>query len=180
MLWTRLALKPVDGGGMPNEPVAVQWEVANDAAFADVVRKGSAVAMPQLGHSVHVEVDGLQPHRWYFYRFHAGDEVSPVGRTRTTPAFDAMPDRLRFAFTSCQHYETGYFNGYPHMQKDDIDLLVHLGDYIYEYKGVDGRARKHLGNEIVSLDDYRQRYAQYRLDPMLQDCLLYTSPSPRD
>ena len=117
VLWTRLALKPVDGGGMPNEPVAVQWEVANDEAFADVVQKGSSVAMPQLGHSVHVEVDGLQSHRWYFYRFHAGDEVSPVGRTRTTPAFDAMPDRLRFAFTSCQHYETGYFNGYPHMHQ---------------------------------------------------------------
>ena len=169
VIWTRLAPKPVDGGGMANEPIAVHWEVATDEAFANVVQKGLSLAMPQLGHSVHVEVDGLQPHRWYFYRFYAGDEVSAVGRTRTAPAFDAMPDRLKFAFTSCQHYETGYFNGYPHMQKDDLDLVVHLGDYIYEYKGIDNRARKHLGNEIVSLENYRQRYAQYRLDSMLQE-----------
>ncbi len=169
VIWTRLAPSPLDGSGMPNEAVAVQWEVATDESFGNVVRKGTALAMPQLGHSVHVEVDRLQPHRWYFYRFHAGNETSPVGRTRTAPALDAMPDRLRFAFTSCQHYETGYFNGYPHMQKDDLDLVVHLGDYIYEYKGHDNRVRKHLGNEIVSLDDYRRRYAQYRLDGMLQD-----------
>src|SRR6056297_3479564 len=142
VLWTRLAPRPLEGGGMPNEPIAVQWEVANDEAFADVVAKGSALAMPQLGHSVHVEVEGLQPHRWYFYRFHAGSEVSPVGRTRTAPALDAVPDRLRFAFTSCQHFETGYFNGYPHMQQDDLDLIIHLGDYIYEYKGIDNRVRK--------------------------------------
>ena len=169
VIWTRLAPEPLGGGGMPNEPVAVGWEVARDESFGQVVKKGSALAMPQLGHSVHVEVEGLEPHRWYFYRFHVGDEVSPVGRTRTAPAHDAMPDRVRFAFTSCQHYETGYFNGYPHLQTDDLDLIVHLGDYIYEYKGIDKRVRKHLGNEIVSLDDYRQRYAQYRLDEMLQD-----------
>ena len=169
VIWTRLAPKPLDRGGMPNEPVSVHWEVATDEAFGDVVRKGSALAMPQLGHSVHVEVEGLKPHRWYFYRFHAGKETSPVGRTRTAPALDAMPDRLQFAFTSCQHYESGYFNGYPHMQKEDLDLVVHLGDYIYEYKGIDNRTRKHIGNEIESLDDYRIRYAQYRLDMTLQD-----------
>ena len=169
VIWTRLGLKPLEGGGMPNEAVAVKWEVATDEKFSDVVQKGTAMAMPQLGHSVHVEVEGLQPYRWYFYRFHAGSEVSVVGRTRTAPAHDAMPDRLRFAFTSCQHYETGYFNGYPHMQKDDLDLIIHLGDYIYEYKGIDNRVRKHLGNEIVSLDDYRRRYSQYRLDEMLQE-----------
>lgn len=169
VIWTRLALTPLDGGGMPNEPVKVQWEVATDEAFGDVVQKGSALAMPQLGHSVHVEVGGLQPHRWYFYRFHVGDETSPVGRTRTAPARDAMPDRMRFAFTSCQHYESGYFNGYPHMQQEDLDLVVHLGDYIYEYKGIDKRPRKHIGNEIVSLDEYRTRYSQYRLDMTLQD-----------
>ena len=143
VIWTRLAPKPLDGGGMPNEPVSVQWEVATDEAIGDVVRKGTSLAMPQLGHSVHVEVEGLKPHRWYFYRFHAGNETSPVGRTRTAPALDAMPDRLQFAFTSCQHYESGYFNGYPHLQKEDLDLVIHLGDYIYEYKGIDNRPRKH-------------------------------------
>ena len=169
VIWTRLAPKPLEGGGMPNEPVAVRWEVATDETFGNVVQKGTSLAMPQLGHSVHVEVEGLLPHRWYFYRFHTGDEVSPVGRTRTAPAYDAMPDRMQFAFTSCQHYESGYFNGYPHMQQEDLDLVVHLGDYIYEYKGIDNRPRKHIGDEIVSLDDYRTRYAQYRLDMTLQN-----------
>jgi alkaline phosphatase D len=169
VIWTRLAPQPLEGGGMPNEAVRTRWEVATDEAFGNVVRSGSALAMPQLGHSVHVEVAGLQPHRWYFYRFHAGNETSPVGRTRTAPAADAMPDRLRFAFTSCQHYESGYFNGYPHMQKEDLDLVIHLGDYIYEDASTDTRPRKHIGREIVSLDDYRTRYAQYRLDKTLQD-----------
>ncbi|HAY78463.1 MAG TPA: alkaline phosphatase [Planctomycetaceae bacterium] len=169
VIWTRLAPQPLDGGGMPNVPVRTRWEVATDEAFKNIVRSGDAVAHPRLGHSVHVEVDGLQPHHWYFYRFHAGNEISPVGRTRTAPAIDATPDRLRFAFTSCQHYESGYFNGYPHMQKEDLDLVVHLGDYIYEYQGIDNRPRKHLGGEIVSLDDYRTRYAQYRLDKTLQE-----------
>ncbi|MCA9219868.1 MAG: alkaline phosphatase D family protein [Planctomycetales bacterium] len=169
VIWTRLAPRPLDGGGMPNVPVPTEWEVATDEAFANVVRRGTAMAMPQLGHSVHVEVDGLEPHRWYFYRFHAGSETSPVGRTRTAPALHTMPDRLRFAFTSCQHYEYGYFNGYPHMQQEDLDLVIHLGDYIYEYAASDKRTRQHIGGEIVSLDDYRTRYAQYRLDMTLQD-----------
>ncbi|NQV27782.1 MAG: alkaline phosphatase D family protein [Rhodopirellula sp.] len=169
VLWTRLAPQPLHGGGMPNEAVQTRWEVSSDEAFANVVRSGTALAMPQLGHSVHVEVDGLKPDRWYFFRFHAGSETSPIGRTRTAPAVDVMPDRLRFAFTSCQHYESGYFNGYPHMQQEDLDLVVHLGDYIYEYAGQDKRPRKHIGNEIESLDDYRTRYAQYRLDETLQE-----------
>ncbi|NNE00160.1 MAG: alkaline phosphatase [Pirellulaceae bacterium] len=169
VIWTRLATDPLQGGGMSRGAVATRWEVATDESFANVVRSGTAMAMPQLGHSVHVEVDGLQPHRWYFYRFHAGDETSPIGRTRTAPAANAMPDRVRFAFTSCQHYETGYFNGYPHMQKEDLDLIVHLGDYIYEYAGIDKRPRRHIGAEIESLDDYRVRYSQYRLDMTLQE-----------
>ena len=159
VIWTRLAPRPLDGGGMPNVPVPTEWEVATDEAFANVVRRGTAMAMPQLGHSVHVEVDGLESHRWYFYRFHAGSETSPVGRTRTAPALHTMPDRLRFAFTSCQHYEYGYFNGYPHMQQEDLDLVIHLGDYIYEYAASDKRTRQHIGGEIVSLDDYRTRLA---------------------
>lgn len=101
VIWTRLSPRPLDGGGMPNEPVSVRWEVAEDEGFANVSRSGTALAVPQLGHSVHVEVEGLQPHRWYFYRFHAGSETSPVGRTRTAPAFDAIPDRMRFAYSVC-------------------------------------------------------------------------------
>ncbi len=169
VIWTRLATRPLDGGGMPHAAVRTKWEVATDEAFRNVVRSGESLAMPQLGHSVHVEVDGLQPYRWYFYRFHVGSETSPVGRTRTAPAANQMPDQVRFAFTSCQHFESGYFNGYPHMQQEDLDLVVHLGDYIYEYAGADNRPRKHIGGEIKTLDDYRTRYAQYRLDPTLQE-----------
>ncbi|MCA9035969.1 MAG: alkaline phosphatase D family protein [Planctomycetaceae bacterium] len=169
VIWTRLAPEPLEGGGMSGEPVRVTWEVADDEAFSRVVRKGTALAMPQLGHSVHVEVDGLQPDRWYFYRFHTGGELSPAGRTRTAPARHAMPDRMRFAFTSCQHYEYGYFNGYPHMQQEDLDLVIHLGDYIYEYAGAEKKPRKHIGEEVTSLDDYRTRYSQYRLDMTLQE-----------
>ena len=169
VLWTRLAPNPLQHGGMPNEAVRTRWEVASDEGFTNVVRSGTALAMPQLGHSVHAEVDQLKPHSWYFYRFHVGHEISPIGRTRTAPARDFMPDRVRFAFTSCQHYESGYFNGYPHMQKEDLDLVVHLGDYIYEYAGQDNRVRKHIGSEINSLADYRMRYTQYRLDESLQE-----------
>lgn len=169
VIWTKLSPKPLDGGGMDPVPVRVRWEVAEDEAFSQVVRQGDAWATPQLGHSVHVEVDQLRPHRWYFYRFQVGNEISPTGRTRTAPPVDAMPDELNFAFTSCQHYEYGYFNGYPHMQKEDLDLVVHLGDYIYEYDGADNRPRKHIGKEVVSLDDYRTRYSQYRLDDTLAE-----------
>ena len=169
VIWTRLSPLPLDGGGMPSESIETFWEVATDEAFGNIVKKGTAIATPQLGHSVHVEVTGLKSAHSYFYRFHAGNDTSPVGRTRTAPAMNSMPNRMRFAFTSCQHYESGYFNSYPHMVEEDLDLIVHLGDYIYEYGGVDNRPRKHLGAEIETLDEYRTRYAQYRLDEMLAD-----------
>ncbi len=169
VLWTRLVPEPFNNEVFSPTPIETRWEVAEDEGFQSVVQSGTALATPQLGYSVHVEVEGLKPHRWYFYRFHAGKESSPVGRTRTTPEPESMPERLRFAFTSCQHYETGYFNGYPHMQQEDLDLVVHLGDYIYEYAGIDNRVRKHHGGEIVDLNDYRNRYTQYRLDQDLQE-----------
>ena len=119
-------------------------------------------------HSVHVEVSGLKPDRWYWYQFKAGSEVSPKARTRTLPAAGVMAPRLQFAFASCQHYETGLYTAFEHMLKEDLDLVFHLRDYIYEYRGIDKRVRKHLGDEITSLDDYRTRHAQYKTDPALQ------------
>lgn len=169
VIWTRLAPAPLESrGGMVPEAVETRWEVAEDEAFSKVVQSGTAPAMPQLGHSVHVEVEGLEPHRWYFYRFHAGEESSPVGRTRTAPRRDVLAEKLRFAFTSCQHYETGYYDGYRHMSEEDLDLVVHLGDYIYEYATGTRGPRKHIGKECESLDGYRIRYAQYRSDEHLQ------------
>ncbi|MCI0335102.1 MAG: alkaline phosphatase D family protein [Planctomycetes bacterium] len=169
VLWTRLAPRPLEpGGGLSPENVEVTWEVARDDAMRDVVSRGTTVATPQLGHSVHVEVDNLAPDRWYWYRFRAGDAESPVGRARTMPAADATPTELRFAFASCQHYESGLYTAYEHMAKDELDLVFHLGDYIYEGAGEDGGVRKHVGMEIHSLDDYRIRHAQYKSDPLLQ------------
>ena len=168
VLWTRLAPQPLTpDGGMPPEPVAVRWELAEDEAIKRIVASGTAVATPQLGHSVHVEAEGLKPDRWYWYRFSAGDAESPQGRTRTLPAPSAEPDSLRFAFASCQNYEQGLYTAYDQMARDELDLVLHLGDYIYEYGGREGRVRKHLGSELASLGDYRVRHSQYRADPLL-------------
>jgi alkaline phosphatase D len=169
MLWTRLAPKPLEpNGGMPAKVVEVKWEIAEDESMLRKVAGGTAMAIPQLGHSVHVEVSGLRPDRWYWYRFTIGEAQSPLGRTRTLPAADALPQQLRFAFASCQHFEQGLFTAYEQMARDELDLVVHLGDYIYEMHGIDNRVRKHLGQELRSLDDYRVRYSQYRSDPLLR------------
>ena len=169
VIWTRLATAPLEpGGGMPSRFIDVQWEVADDEGFSKVVARGTHTATPQLAHSVHVEVDGLQADRWYFYRFRAGDAVSPVGRTRTMPVPNVLPEKVRFAVTSCQNYEQGLFTAYEQMAQDQVDLVFHLGDYIYEYEaGRNGKVRTHIGAEIESLDDYRIRHSQYRLDPLL-------------
>ncbi|MBP3956436.1 alkaline phosphatase D family protein [Gemmata sp. G18] len=174
VLWTRLAPKPLDEfGGMTGENVEVRWELADDEGMKTVLKTGTAVATPQLGHSVHVEVEGLKPDRWYFYRFQCGGATSPVGRTRTTPERSSTPEKLKFAFASCQHYEQGLFTAYEHMAKDDLDLVFHLGDYIYEYPNRETAkvVRKHVGpkdGKIKTLEDYRNRHAQYRTDPHLQ------------
>ena len=168
VLWTRLAPDPLRGGGMPPEAVEVEWMVGADDRLRRVVRQGTSLASPEFGHSVHVEVDGLEPDRWYWYRFQAGGDVSPLGRTRTVPAASGAPERLRFGVVSCQHYEQGYYTAYRHLAREDLDLVVHLGDYIYEYEGDATRVRMHTGKEIQSLDDYRNRYALYKTDPDLQ------------
>jgi len=153
---------------MPSAPVAVWWEVAEDDGFKTIVRSGTTVASPQWGHSVHLEVEGLRPDRWYWYRFKTAGQISPTGRTRTLPPGGAVPDRLRFAFASCQHYEQGLFTAYDHLAREDLDLVFHLGDYIYEGAGVENRVRRHTSGELFTLNDYRARYALYQLDPALQ------------
>lgn len=171
VLWTRLAPEPLQpGGGMPPQPVEVEWEVAADESMNDVVASGTQIATPQLGHSVHVEANGLKPNRWYWFRFRAGDAESVIGRTRTMPRPNVLSPNVRFAVTSCQNFEQGLFTAYQQMANDNVDLVFHLGDYIYEYEaGRNGNVRTHHGKEIVSLDDYRSRYAQYRTDRDLQN-----------
>ena len=168
VLWTRLAPDAAAGGGMPQEIVELGWELAADEGFANIVRTGTATAAPELAHSAHVELSGLEPGRPYWYRFMAGDAVSPIGRTRTAPAATASNERLRFAFASCQQYEQGYFAAHRHMAAEDLDLVVFLGDYIYESSWGRNHVRKHNAGEPYTLGEYRDRYALYKSDPDLQ------------
>jgi len=167
-LWTRLAPRPLEGGGMPAQAVEIGWEVAEDEGFRAIVRRGAALADPRFAHSVHAEVAGLAPGRWYWYRFHAGRAVSPTGRTRTAPLAGAPVDRLRFAVACCQQYEQGYYAAYRHMAADELDLVVHLGDYIYESSWGRNHVRRHEADEPITLIEYRNRYARYKTDADLQ------------
>jgi alkaline phosphatase D len=176
VLWTRLALRPLaeDGlGGMPAKHFPVRWELAEDPRFRRIVRRGTALARPESAHSVHVELNGLRPGREYWYRFRVERYVSPVGRARTAPAPFSYGPALSMAFVSCSQYEHGYFTAYRRLAEENPDLILHLGDYQYEYrKGVytipGGNVRDHEGPETVTLATYRQRHAQYKTDPDLQ------------
>lgn len=174
VLWTRLAPTPIDGGGMDWIPYDVHWEVASDDQFGQIVQTGTALASPELVHSVHVEVTGLEPAREYFYRFMAGSDVSPIGRTKTAPALGATVDSMRFGFASCSNFEHGYFAAYRDMARQNYDLIFHLGDYIYEYEANDylvrddENIRQVPGEETATLPEYRNRFALYHTDPDLQ------------
>ena len=168
-IWTRLAPFPdAPGGGMTPEVVPVAWEVASDEAFREISASGTAYAAPDWAHSVHVEVAGLQGNRQYWYRFTAGEARTQPARARTAPGAQARPARLRFALVSCQHYEQGYFSAYRHVAADNPDVVLHVGDYIYESSWGRDHVRKHNGPEPVTLEDYRRRYALYKTDPDLQ------------
>lgn len=169
VLWTRLlpARGELPDGGRTALPV--RWEVAHDPAFQRIAQSGESLALPQLGHSVHAEPSGLEPDRWYFYRFTAGDAVSPVGRTRTLPAPDGEPQRLRVAYASCQRWEHGYYAAWRHMRAESLDFVAFLGDYIYEYPNASAALRGFPSiGWVRTLPDYRERYALHRGDPHLQ------------
>lgn len=181
VIWTRLAPDPLaEHGGMPMQAVAVDWEVAADASFKTIVAKGEAVARPELGHAVHVEVEGLQPDRPYWYHFLIGRERSITGRARTMPAAGARVDGLRIGVAGCQNYEDGLYTAYRHMAEEDLAFVFHYGDYIYEGRTSHARwnwnsgpqplepVRRHVGQELYDLADYRRRYAQTKLDTDLQ------------
>lgn len=168
VLWTRLAPKPLEGGGMPPESVEVQWEMATDDTFTFILKNGTTLAVPEMAHAVHVEVFGLEPSRHYFYRFRVGDQISPVGRTKTAPPYGQDLEEMNFAFASCQNYQSGFYTAYDHMVKEDLDVVFFLGDYIYEGDG-NNESRSHLpAKEITTLNEYRIRYGQYKSDPSLQ------------
>jgi len=180
VIWTRLAPRPLEEhGGMPAIAAPVRWEVSEDERFTQVVRSGEAIARPELAHSVHVEVEGLQSRRPYWYRFFlAGAGHSAVGLARTAPALSDGVQRVRLGLAGCQAYPQGWYDAYRHLSREpDLDAVFHYGDYIYEggrsryvIQDAAGQVadRQHVGDELYSLDDYRRRYAQYKSDPDLQ------------
>ena len=176
VLWTRLAPEPMSAnpetpGGMRGGNVAVDYEIATDAAMHDIVRKGEATAERAFAYSVHLDVSGLEPGRPYWYRFMSGDATSGVGRAVTLPAAGASLDKLRFGFVSCSNYEHGYFSAYRHLTDENPDVVLFLGDYIYDtIEENKPTVRRHSdGVPTTTLPLYRNRYAQYRLDPDLQN-----------
>ncbi|MBF6523418.1 alkaline phosphatase D family protein [Nocardia farcinica] len=172
VIWTRVTVSdealPGSGAG---EPAAVHWELARDERFTQVAASGTVVTTADTDHTVKIDVTGLAPARDYFYRFTAFGQHSPTGRTRTAPAADASPGRLRFGVVSCANWEAGWFGAYRHLAtRDDLDAIVHLGDYLYEYaRGEYGTGlRAHEpAHEIRTLADYRVRHGQYKTDPDL-------------
>jgi alkaline phosphatase D len=171
VLWTRLAPDPLNGGGMGSANARVNWQVATDPAMADVVKEGALDALARHGHTINLQVTGLAPDRWYYFRFGHRGEWSRIGRTRTFPAANVMPSQMRFVLASCQDYQAGFYAAWRDaLLQDDVDFVAFVGDYIYEYGPNLSRPAERRNNsaEIVSVDDYRNRYALYRLDPELQ------------
>nr|WP_269204735.1 alkaline phosphatase D family protein [Motilibacter deserti] len=170
VLWTRLAVDPLalDGfGGLTADKHKVEFQVAEDERFTRLVRFGTKHARRDEGYAIHVELTGLPSGAEYFYRFRVDEHISPVGRTRTAPATGAAVAALTMAFASCSNYSDGYFTAYRHLADEDPDVVLHLGDYIYEGAGAGFRPHSG-GREIFTLGDYRARYAQYKSDLDLQ------------
>jgi alkaline phosphatase D len=170
VLWTRLAAKPLDIGGGMSGNIPVEWEVATDEAFANVIATGTETAIPGEGHSVHAEPRGLPAGAELFYRFRANGFISPVGRTRTAPAAGTAPASVKFAMASCQHFEEGWYHAHRFIAADEPDLVLFLGDYMYEKQsGLGTKVRGYVDfDEVDALDEYRLRYAQTKLDPGLK------------
>lgn len=169
VLWTRLAPDPVNPErGMPNGGVVVQWELSENSRMTRVFRRGQSVASPTLAHSVHVELDDLEPNRQYWYQFRCGRYKSAIGRTRTLPGPLDSPEELRFVTASCQNYCHGHFVAYRHMVRDDPDFVIHLGDYIYD-TSFGETFRQHPSQDPPrTLGEFRRWHALYKTDPFLQ------------
>ncbi|AXK36106.1 metallophosphatase [Streptomyces armeniacus] len=171
VLWTRLAPEPLAAEQDLPDVVEVRWAVALDPGLREVVARGTAPASATLGHSVHVPVDGLDAGRTYWYAFTALGRTSRTGRTRTAPA--GRVSRVRFATANCQAFHDGYYAAFRGIARENVDFVVHLGDYIYEHGQVGGvpedHVRDHDGGEILTLADYRKRHALYKGDPSLRE-----------
>jgi alkaline phosphatase D len=172
VLWTRLAPRPAEPGSLGRNAIPVGWRVATDSRMRHLVSRGVAVARSELAHSVHVEVGGLRPSHDYFYQFDVRDEESRIGHFRTAPHAHDQVRKLRFAFATCQDWPSGHYTAYRDMRARDLDLVLHLGDYTYEY-AIDstrrgGPAPEGFAEETTDLRTYRLRHTLYKLDPDLQ------------
>lgn len=167
VLWTRLLFSEEDRAA-GTDALRVHVEVFADAALQRRVQKIEVVTDATRGHSVHVHLQRLQPSTDYWYRFQQGDARSPVGHTRTAPALNAEVRELRIALSSCQHYEQGQYIAHAEIAKQLLDFVLFMGDYIYESSNPQYALRKHNGEEPKTLAQYRDRYEQYKRDPMLQ------------
>jgi alkaline phosphatase D len=171
VLWTRLAPHPAELSSLGQRAIPVRWRVATDPAMRRVVARGTSAAVAGLAHSVHVEVNGLEPRHDYFYQFDVRGEESAVGHFRTAPRLRDQLARLQFAFATCQDWASGYYTAYRDMLAHDLDLVLHLGDYTYEYGIGDtprGPAPAGFEAETVDLPTYRLRHTLHKLDPDLQ------------
>ncbi|WP_019484262.1 alkaline phosphatase D family protein [Arthrobacter sp. TB 23] len=176
LLWTRVTPTPEATPGSGIGPDAsVKWEVSLDPEFRRIVARGATTTGAIRDHTVKVEPRGLQPATTYWYRFSLGKGVSPVGRTRTAPRAGAAVDRLRIGVVSCANLQAGWFSSYRHLAaRGDLDLVIHLGDYLYEYAPGEYQARAIVVRphdpavEMTVLEHYRRRHAQYKRDPDLQ------------
>lgn len=176
VLWTRVtpSADAVPGSGK-GARVRVEWEVGTDESFETIVRRGHVMTGTERDHTVKVDATGLEPGQRYAYRFRSGEAVSPTGRTRTAPAPTTTPDQLRLGVVSCSNWEAGWFSAYRHLAaRDDLDAVLHMGDYIYEYPtgeyaaGGDVVRATEPAHAILSLSDYRVRHGHYKTDPDLQ------------
>ena len=167
VIWTRLAPEPFVPEVLGSTIYELTWEVAEDKGFSRMRATGTGLARSTVAHAVHVEVGGLDPGREYFYRFRLGKYESPTGRAVTCPVGDTASP-LRFAVACCAHYEQGFFSAYRYIADDKPDLVMMLGDYIYEDAWGERRVRLFDTQEAVTLTDYRHRYTQYHTDPDLQ------------
>ncbi len=167
VIWTRLARSINEFTPVAAGPVAAEWVLATDPTMTNILRQGVAMAQPEYGFSVHVDVQGLAPDRHYWYNFRVGGSASPIGRTRTLPAAETASSRFRFNVVSCQHWENGYFDAYDGMKDDDAAFVLHLGDYIY---GVGrGGVRNHESRKApATLAEFRARHALYKTDAALR------------
>ncbi|MET1027534.1 MAG: alkaline phosphatase D family protein [Dongiaceae bacterium] len=180
VLWTRLAPDPLSAdpaapGGIAaaTGDIEIAYEIAEDPDLRVIRRGGTVLAEAAYGYSVHLELGGLDPNRPYWYRFNSGGMESRIGKAVTAPAGGQSLDRLRLGVVSCSNYERGYFSAYRHLTDEQPDLVLFLGDYIYEkvmHGGNAAHALRHHSDGVAAatLPHYRNRYAQYRLDPDLQ------------